>query len=57
MANHQRPSAKNDDGEYATFEKALKSILSVSHSQLKSKIDAVKRKRAKKPSASRVVNE
>jgi hypothetical protein len=56
MANHQRPSAKNDDGEYATFEKALKSVLSVSHSQVKSKIDAAKRKRAKKSSASHGAN-
>ena len=56
VAKHSKPSAKNEASEYATFEHALKSVLSVSHSQLKSKIDAAKRKRTKKPSASRVSN-
>jgi hypothetical protein len=52
MANHPKPSGKNDSGEYATFEGALKKILSVPHSQIKSKLDAKKRKRIK-TSASR----
>jgi hypothetical protein len=56
VANHPRPSGKNDKGEYATFESALKSVLSVSHSELKSKIDAAKRKRVKKSSASHGAN-
>jgi hypothetical protein len=58
MANHQKPSAKNASGEYATFETALKSVLSVTHSEIKSKINAAKRKKIKKSSsASHVVNE
>jgi hypothetical protein len=55
-ANHSKPSAKNETGEYATFENALKKVLSVPRSQIKSKINAEKRKRFKKASASRVVN-
>jgi hypothetical protein len=43
---HRRePSAKNDHGEYATFETALKKILTVSHSEMQ--------KRLKRASASR----
>ena len=56
-AKHSKPSAKNETSEYATFENALKSVLSVSHSQIKSKIDAAKRKRTKKPSASHGAND
>jgi len=53
VARHPRPSAKNESGEYATFENALKKILSVPHSEIKAKLDAEKRKRAKRASASR----
>jgi hypothetical protein len=55
-AKHSKPSGKNETSEYATFENALKSVLSVSPSKLKSKIRTEKRKRIKKSSASRVVN-
>jgi hypothetical protein len=37
------PSAKNGQGEYATFTDALKKVLSVPHSQIKSVIDAEKK--------------
>jgi hypothetical protein len=47
--------AKNAD-EYATFENALKQVLSVPRSTIKSKLDAEKRKKVKKPSASHVAN-
>jgi hypothetical protein len=53
VASHPRPSAKNESGEYANFEDALKKVLSVPHSKIKSKLDAEKRKRVKKASASR----
>jgi len=53
VASHPKPSAKNESGEYATFENALKKVLSVSHSKIKSKLDAEKRKRLKTSSASR----
>ena len=57
MANHRKPSAKNASGEYANFETALKSVLSVTRSEIKSKVNAAKRKRIKKSSASHAVNE
>jgi hypothetical protein len=47
-AHHPKRSAKNESGEYAAFEGALKQILSVSHSELKSKLKTEKRKRSKK---------
>jgi hypothetical protein len=57
MARHPKPSAKNETGEYAVFENALKQVLSVPYSEMKSKISAEKRKKLKKSSASRVVND
>ena len=48
MARHPKPSAKNATGEYATLEDALKRILSVPRSEIKSKLDAEKRKRVSK---------
>jgi hypothetical protein len=57
MARNPKPSAKNDAGEYATFETALKKVLSVPHADIKSKLDTEKRKRIKKSSASHVASE
>jgi hypothetical protein len=51
--HHPKPSGKNVTGEYAAFENALKTVLSVPHSKIKSKLDAEKRKRVKRSSASR----
>jgi len=50
--SHQAKSDKPD--EYSSFETALKKVLSVPRSKLKSKLDAEKRKRSKRASASRV---
>jgi hypothetical protein len=44
-ARRPNPSAKNESGEYATFETALKKVLTVSHSEMQ--------KRLKRASASR----
>jgi len=43
-------SGRNDKDEYATFEAALKQVLSVPHSAIKARLDAEKpvRKRLKK---------
>jgi hypothetical protein len=41
-------SAKNGSDEYLVFESALKKVLSVSHSEIKSKLHAKKRKRTKR---------
>jgi hypothetical protein len=48
-----RKAARNASGEYAAFETALKKVLSVPHSEIKKKLDAEKRKRVRKSSASR----
>ena len=45
MAHHPKPSAKNETGEYATFELALRKVLSVPRSAMKAKLDAEKRAR------------
>jgi len=52
MRSRRHPS-RNESGEYAAFEGALKKILSVPHSEIKSKLDAEKRKKTKRSSASR----
>ena len=54
--SHPKRSRKNESGEYAAFENALKVVLSVPHSKIKSKLDAEKRKRIKRSSASREAN-
>jgi hypothetical protein len=51
VALHQKPSAKNDSGEYANFEASLRQVLSVSRSEIQSKIKAAKRKKTKKTSS------
>lgn len=51
-AGSPKPSGKNATGEYATFEEALKKVLSVPRSEIKSKLDAEKRKKARRSSAS-----
>jgi hypothetical protein len=42
---HPAAPAKNEQGEYATFEAALKKVLSVPHSALKAQLDREKRVR------------
>lgn len=51
---HSKPSAKNETSEYATFEDALKKVLSVPHSKMRSAIDAEKKQ---KKSSSRAFRE
>jgi hypothetical protein len=52
---HSKPSAKNETSEYASFESALKKVLSVPRSAMLEKLNAEKkRKKSKRPSASRV---
>jgi len=45
MATHSKPSAKNETGEYANFERALKKVLSVSHEEIKARLAAAKEQR------------
>jgi hypothetical protein len=48
MATNPKPSAKNETDEYATFETALRKVLSVPHSALKAHLDAEKRARTQR---------
>ena len=57
MAHRPKPSGKNETGDYAVFEDALKRVLSVTHSELKSKIAAAKRKKPKRSSASHAASD
>jgi hypothetical protein len=59
QTSHRKRSAKNVSGdEYVTFESALKEVLTVTHSEMQSRLKADKRNRQPKlPSASRVSNE
>jgi len=54
-ASHPEPPTKNAKDEYATFENALKRVLSVARSSIKSKVTAKSKKRSK-ISASRVAS-
>jgi hypothetical protein len=45
-ANRSAAPAKNEQSEYATFETALRKVLSVPHSKIKSKLASEKQKRA-----------
>jgi hypothetical protein len=52
MATHPKQSAKNVTGEYATFERALKKVLSVSHEEIKARLAAAKEQRQRGKRAS-----
>jgi len=49
-----RPAApaKNEQGEYANFERALKKVLSVSHEEIKARLAAAKEQRQRGKRAS-----
>jgi hypothetical protein len=49
-----RQAGSEKPNEYASFENALRKVLSVSPAKIKSKIESSKRKRIKTSSASRV---
>ena len=53
MSKHPAGSAKNDAGDFARFSDALKQVLSVPHSEIKAKLDAEKKRKAKASSSSR----
>ena len=51
-SHRSEPSAQNERGEHATFENALRKVVSVSHTEVKAKVDAEKTQRT----SSRAVN-
>ena len=52
MANHPKPSAKNEKGDFAKFENFMKRLVAVPHSEIKAKLEAEKRSK-KRTRASR----
>jgi hypothetical protein len=48
MANHPKPSAKNEQGEFGNFTQLLDKLLTVPHSKIKAELEAEK-KRTKAP--------
>jgi hypothetical protein len=53
MLNRPKPSAKNEQGEYANFESALRKVLSVSHSEMQERLKDQGKRKTKRASASR----
>jgi len=54
MANHPKPSAKNEQGEFGKFTNLLDRLLSVPHAKIKAELDAekaAKRTRVKRVSS------
>jgi hypothetical protein len=56
VANHPKPSAKNEPGDFAKFTNFMKRLVAVPHSEIKAKLDAekqAKKQRTKRSSVSR----
>jgi hypothetical protein len=51
MASRPKPSG-NEQGEYANFERALKKVLSVSHDEIRARIESAKRARQRQKKSS-----
>jgi hypothetical protein len=49
MANHPKPSAKNETGEYAKFTSLVDQVLSVPHSIIKQRIEEHRKESARNP--------
>jgi hypothetical protein len=44
VADHPKPSAKNEQGEFANFTRLLDRILKVPHAKIKAELDAEQRR-------------
>jgi len=42
-----KPSAKNEQGEYANFASALRKVLSVSHSEMQNRLESERKRKAR----------
>jgi hypothetical protein len=55
MANHPKPSAKNEQGDFTKFTNFMRRLVAVPHTEIKAKLDAekqAKQRRRKRSSAS-----
>lgn len=48
MANRSKPSAKNDESDFARFTDFMKRLVAVPHSEVKAALDAEKQAKAAK---------
>jgi hypothetical protein len=53
MPNRPSQSAKNVEGDFGAFERALKTVLSVPHSKIKAQLEAEKQQKIKHAAVSR----
>ncbi len=51
MANHPKPSAKNETGDFAKFTNFVRRLVAVPHSEIKAKLDAEKLEKTRKRKA------
>jgi len=57
MANHPKPSAKNETGDFAKFTDVMRKLVAVPHSEIKARLDAEKRAKTRKKVSSRASRE
>jgi hypothetical protein len=50
MANHPKAPAKNPTGDFGQFTNFMRRLVAVPHSEIKTKLDAEKRAKARKSS-------
>ena len=50
MANHPKSPAKNPTGDFGQFTNFMKRLVAVPHSEIKAKLDAEKRAKARRKS-------
>jgi hypothetical protein len=52
VANHPKSSTKNEPGDFAKFTNFMRRLVAVPHSEIKAKLDAEKRAKARKKASS-----
>jgi hypothetical protein len=53
MANHPKAPAKNPTGDFGQFTNFMRQLVAVPHSEIKAKLDAEKREKARRKVSSR----
>jgi hypothetical protein len=51
LANHPKPSAKNETGDFGKFTNFMRRLVAVPHSEIKAKLDAEKLAKTRKRKA------
>lgn len=53
MSKSPKPSAKNEQGEFERFSEFMRRLVAVPHSEIKAKLDAAERAKARKRTSRR----